>query len=427
MGERHARSRADLARTRASEQTREAEARRAAVEQQRQELSSLLGSEEQFQEFDRVPDQFLQRYQVDFESLGPLANTRYFGPSGSNRLDPAAAQTLADEANAILDQAQAAAAEGDFARAEQLRAQAKERIGTLHGAVQVYGKPYAAVPFAFNLITDPRQAALAKATTTEGRIVGRRLQQALELQDTGSEEFQRRREMLFDPYQDIIQEGVTQAERAIAAERRQAEADLRTGVAAGLGGAGRQVYAERSARRDIADRTAQTRAGVYTTAAQQRAAGLLETNQFLLEFADSFSARSVELAQAWVAGGAGIRDNVNNALDRIDLFQSQQAFDAFKIYHQEYLEKYRVAQSKEAFRRKILTQALLTLGGAALGGIAGPALGIGAAAGAQIGGQLGGQAAGGGGGGADYLAAVTSAFGSGGGSATVGAGGGGAF
>lgn len=392
MGSRHARSRADLARAQAEESVREAEARRKAAEQQRQELTSFLGTEAQFEDYNRVPVEYLERYQVDFESLGPLASTTYFGPSGAARLTEDTAQQLADEANAILDQAQEAAAAGDFAEADRLRNEAQTRLGTLHGAVNVGGRAYSAAPFAFNRIADPRQTALARATSTEGRIVGRRLQEALELQDTESEAFQRRRDLLYDPVEDLTREGTRQAERAIAAERRAVEANLRGSAGAGLGGAARAIGVETAQRRAAADAAANARASVYSQAAQVRSRALLQVNEFMLDFADRFSRQSVELAQSWVAGTAGVRDEFNAALDNLDTVQSELAFRAFEIYQEEYMEKLALEQAKEGQRDALISSGLQlagAVGGFFLGGPAGAALG------SQIGSIAGGAISGG--------------------------------
>jgi hypothetical protein len=303
MGRRHASAQAGVARAQADEAIREAEARRESAERERQLLTSYLGSADQVAgtgRFSAQPEvlKYTQRYSVDARSLleGQAA-----GSGVKGQIDPflmggrdvvAYGQGFADQANDLLAQAEAAARAGDVAAADRLYSQAQSVIGGLSTNAQ----------YAFNLGGGEESNAAIRASSAEGRIVGRQLLTAGQLQDPNSATSAGLRGRLLDPSLAVIGEGTSKiigeisagesaalgeirageeaargvidentrnAERAIAAERGQIDGEIRQRAASG-GGAGVNARAQLALQTRAGAEAGRARADVYSKAAQEQ-------------------------------------------------------------------------------------------------------------------------------------------------------------
>jgi hypothetical protein len=395
MGKAHAVAQAAIAQAQTDEAVREAEARRASAERERQLLASYLGSKEQaagsgvYSNVSPEVLKYTQRYAIDQRELSQIQAA---GQGIKNQLNPFQSadnstrgglslqdysQGFATKANDLLAQAEAAARTGDLGRAEQLYTQAQTIISGVQPEAQS----------AYNLGSTPESAAVIRASSAEGQIVGRQLLAAKELGDPNSERSVGLRSRLLDPTLGLLDEGTNQAvgaldagvqnatgaidegarqaqllidentrnaERAIAAERSQIDGQIRqTGTGGGVGVNARaqlalqsqaasqaareraQVYTTAAGQRagvlgTAADEKAQIiataqaqKAGIYSQAGAQKAAAAAQVNLYLNEFAKRMAEDSVTMAQNWVNGTAGVRDEYQQALDQFDTMAIQ--------------------------------------------------------------------------------------------------------
>ena len=403
MGKRHAAAQAGIARAQADETIREAEARRGSAERERQLLTSYLGTEDQINGTGAfagaTPEalKYTQRYSVDQRTLNEIQAA---GSGVKNQLNPfqsgdnatRGGQSLTDygqgfatKANDLLAQAEALARAGDTAGAEQLYAQAQQIISGVSPEAQG----------AFNLGGGENSAAQIRASSTEGRIVGRQLLTAQQLGDPNSATSTALRGRLLDPALGAIQEGTGKviseidaselsarkaidentrnAERAITAERSQVEGEIRQRAA---GGPGFNPNARIAAQAQVASAAARQRADVYSQAAQeaarvasdagltraqayaqesaQRSSLIAQVDVYLNEFSKRFAEDSVTMAQQWVAGTAGVRDNYQAALDQFDLFQAQLQNQFANTLQRDAQLLREQEKSKKAFKREAL-------------------------------------------------------------------------
>jgi hypothetical protein len=337
MGKRHAAAQSGIARAQADESVREAEARRQSAERERQLLTSYLGTEEQVAgtgRFNVSPDtlKYTQRYAVDERTLSEIQQAgqgikRQANPFQSADNSTRGGQDLltygrgfANQANELLAQAEAAAQSGDLTRAEQLFAQAQQIISGVSPEAQG----------AYNLIQNEGSAAAIRASSAEGKIVGRQLLTAQQLGDSNSETSKALRGRLLDPALQAVDENTRNAERAIAAERSQIDGEIRQRGAGG--GTGVNARAELDLKSRAASQSALQRATAYTEAGQQKAALTAQVNLYLNEFSTKLAQDSVALAQQWVNGTAGVRDIYQESLTQLDLIQADMANQWAQIF-----------------------------------------------------------------------------------------------
>ena len=432
MGKRHAAAAAGIAAAQTDEQVREAEARRQSAERERQLLTSYLGTADQvagtgaFSNASPEVLKYTQRYSVDQRALADILAAgsqvkRQEDPfqGADNRVRGGLSigdygQGFADRANDLLAQAEAAARAGDFSTADRLFAQAQSVIGGVSQVAQG----------AYNLGGGEESAARIRASSTEGRIVGRQLLTAQQLGDPNSDTSIDLRGRLLDPSLAVIDENTRNAERAIAAERSELEGQIRQ---TGSGGIGLNPRAQLAQQAAVSRDAALQRAQVYSLAGAQKAAATAQINLYLNEFAKRMAEDSVRLSQEWVNGTAGVRDQYQEALDRFDIISIDIANQRAQMLAQMAENRRREAKASKALRREAIfgfatgSLPIATIfggGGAQLGSTsglgassgdigAGASLGTGAAVGEDggagaagaIGGGASGAAGGGGGGG----------------------------
>src|SRR3990167_2498850 len=243
MGRRHAAAAAGIASAQTDELIREAEARRAAAERERQLLTSYLGSKEQVEGTGRfgnaAPEvlKYTQRYSVDQRALNEILAA---GSQVKRQEDPFQgadnrvrgglslqdySQGFATRANDLLAQAEAAARAGYFTAADQLYTQAQSMIGGISQVAQG----------AYNLGWGEESAAAIRASSAEGRIVGRQLFAARELQDPNSATSTGLRGRLLDPALTAIDQGAQSALGEIATGEVDALGQINQGTLQSVG------------------------------------------------------------------------------------------------------------------------------------------------------------------------------------------------
>ncbi len=403
MGKRHAAAAAGIAQAQVDERLREAEGRRNSAERERQLLTSYLGSQEQVSGTGRFANaspellKYTQRYSVDQRAL---ADVLAAGSQVKRQEDPFQGadnrvrgglsiadygQGFATRANDLLAQAEAAARAGDFAGADRLFAQAQSVIGGVSPEVAE----------AYNLGGGEESNAAIRASSTEGRIVGRQLLAAQQLQDPNSETSQGLRGRLLNPAlgaidsgtqnvigeinqaeveaQKVIDENTRNAERAIASERGQIDGEIRQRGAGGVGVNARaqlalqsragaeaararaEVYTSAAAEQaSIASQSGLARAEVYARESAMRASLISQVDLYLNEFAKRMAEDSVALSQEWVNGTAGVRDQFQAALDQFDIIGIQLANQRAQMLAQVAENARREADAKKSVRREAL-------------------------------------------------------------------------
>lgn len=424
MGKRHAAANAGLERAKADEAIRESESRRTSAERERQLLTSYLGSQEQVAgtgRFGVTPEalKYTQRYTIDARTLAEIqaagqgirGQTDPFQQAGRNVVE--FGQGFANQANDLLAQAEAAARAGDISKAETLFAQAQTVISGVSQHAQS----------AFNLGGGEESAAAVRASSTEGKIVGRQLLTAQQLQDPNSQTAQGLRGRLLEPTlgaiesgtekvigeisqaekeaQKVIDENTRNAERAIAAERSQIDGEIRqkgsgggTGVnaraqlalqsraAAEAARSRADVYSQAAAEQaNVASQSGLARAEAYARESAARAAVISQVDLYLNEFAKRMAEDSVALAQEWVNGTAGVRDIYLDSLQQLDIFQAQLANQWAQLFFMQSTGG-RASGSGGGGNAAVGGAASGAVAGAAAGSVAGPV-------GAVIGGVVG--------------------------------------
>lgn len=302
MGKRHARAAALQYSSEAQEELRQAESGYQTAEQTRSLLESYLGQEGQVSgtgQFGAYDDPTLnpytQRYALDqqyaqetIQNLRGLRHNRDPFTSGYDQFRGGISATdywkgFETQANDLMQQAEDAARAGNFEEADRLKKQAQDLIGGLGPRAQR----------GYNLTTDARTAALQKAGSAQGRIVGGLLKTARGFMDPESAESQ--------GFRRNLTEG---AERSIAAESRAAQRQIRD-----LGmvrGAGRSATAQQAIASRSAEEFAAERAQVHTQA-----------NEFFQTFRLSFAKDAVQTAQDWVNNASGVRDAYNDRIANV--------------------------------------------------------------------------------------------------------------
>lgn len=273
-----------------------AEARRIRSEEQLQIQQQLLGSQDQLSgtlggvSAEVLP--YLSRYQFDPGAAG----LRF---RGGKTLGQGFLQQRTDAANAILQQAEDAARAGDYDLANDLREQA--RVSLTVGADAKRGQ-WRKSPFGdlsgleglegiWDLVEDPRQAAMSALQNEQALIVGKQLQESRAFQDWDSQESMDERMRLREP-----------GERAIRAGEREA---LRMGRNERLmSGVGQSAFGARL-------RDERTREQFATQSAQLEADVAMQFNNYRRQYATN----AVAFARSYIQGQGGIREEFQSSLD----------------------------------------------------------------------------------------------------------------
>ena len=195
------------------------------------------------------------------------------------------------EANELLNQAQQAAEAGDFALANQLKAQAEDTVdsGNYYPIIDTAAAQQA-ITYGH---TDTTTAARDRLSSPSAQAVGSMVQQARGFLDPNSEVSQRFKENLN-----------INAQRSIASERRSAERAIRD-TALGAGGS-RSASAFAALQARTSDRFALAEAKL-----------LSQTSQYFEEYSRAFSMDALKFSQAWLQGTAGFREQYQTSMDNL--------------------------------------------------------------------------------------------------------------
>ncbi len=365
-----------------------AETRRAQTERQLGIEESLLGTDAQVAgDLGGVSPEllpYLGRYQFDTAAAELRTSgwdNRKLGDKKFNL------QGRTDSANALLQQAEDAARAGDFAGAEQLKAQAKAALTSDSKQFGAIGG-IAGIDQIWNLVEDPSMAARTRLSSPQAQLVGRQLQEARQFQDFNSQASVDERTRMS-----------AMGERSIAASQRDAQRQNRLG--GGPGGAsaayGRQLADERMGR----------------SAGEARAQLFANTATQFQEMQRKYGKDTVAFANDWLQGTSGVRDSFQGAMDQLKTNFSQLATQ-FAQMNQEMAqfqfqrgdaEKARSDARTNYYRDLIVGLSGAVLGGAMeMGGLSSMGKGI-----QQATGSAPAQGAGGGGGG-EGIAALMKMF-----------------
>lgn len=277
-------------------------------------------------------------------------------------------QTNLGNINSILDEAETAARQGDFERAEDLKAQADEILGSFPAGVQE----------AFNLQRDIADESIAAVSNPMARIVGNKIGRAMDLQSRGSEEYKKTFQDLTGDSIEAIRHGVTNSERVIAAEQRTIERQVKD-LSLRRGGSGnRQADAAILAR--AADQAAFRRAQVHSQAAIAEADILSRGKTYVETFREKYAVDAVTLGRAFISGTPGVRDEFNNILANL----AQAESDSLERLGDQWWASYRQYEQAKDLKRAANLEAALTIIGTAGTIAAGPVGTSGAGAGTSL-------------------------------------------
>ena len=289
MGSTHNKAVARISEATAQAQLNTGERRRVAAEEQLRIGERLLGTDAQVEGNLGGPSEaevpFIQRYQLN-SALADAVEANSLGTKAGGSL-----QNDVNEANKILERAQAAAASGDLEGANQLRAEAQQY---LDGQIRGLGARNAgAAANLFALVTDPDLAARSQLSSPLAQTAGTLVRQGREFLDPNSETSLRYKASL-----------TTNAQRSITASERGA---LRRGRDLGLArGAARNAYADRAFDQRVREGSAFQRAQVETEAARA-----------FEDFSRGFAERTAAFGQAFLANQSGIREQFQSSLDAL--------------------------------------------------------------------------------------------------------------
>lgn len=326
----------------------------------------MLGTEEQVAGYgeDSRLSAYTQRYSVNEQQLSDWLNSSSkLSRRGGQIFE--SAQAEAGQANALMDQAEAAARAGNWDEAERLRTQAGSMLGG-RGSWQGGGRGKATSASFYTLGGgDVGRSARSLLTGPQAQIVGRQVQEAKQYQDWGSEASQQWRARMAEG-----------GERAIAAE---AQSALRSARDFGLQrGAGRMAGAAAAIGAETLRRAATERAQVHS-----------QVNQAFEGFRHQFAQSAVSFAQSWLSGQAGVRDAAQAASAGMSSMIANMYGGGAQLASGFSAQAAQEAQAAQAKRGALYGAALTAVGGVA-GAIAGGPMG------AAIGAKLGGSVAGGG-------------------------------
>ena len=368
MGRRTERSRATQEAINAQREIKNRQQGRVANEQLRASLEQYLGSDAQLSgSLSKVDDRvlpYLSRYNFDDAAARSLGSSHRKGIGTYEALKGNHAA-----ANKLLEQAEAAARQGDYDGAERLRSQADAKLldpseRGKHGYSNWYPVLNAEQIRSLFTESNPNQDIVAgtRLSSPTAQVVGRYLNRAVDLGDRDSDEYKATREELTGG----LREGRELAERAITAERRATEQELRrSGFSRG---AGRSIYAEDA----TTARVGATAAYQSSTLSLQYGAAVAEADKYLsTQFAPQFQANALALSQSYIDTASGVRDSYQGALDRLSIakadFNRQQS-----ILHQHFSAE---SAKEKAKSRELSQQIIGAVGGIALTALTGGLLG----------------------------------------------------
>ena len=371
-------------------------------------LQSVIGSERQLglSEADAAVLDYTQRYSV---AEGGLDNTFGFKPHlgalagsrpGANPYVGRAAsagggilgytRATVEDANAMLDQAEEAARSGDFETAQELKGQANELIerNRLSG---VAGANYSD---AITLDYQPGTSTDSLAASPQGQLVGQQVRQARGYLDRDSEETRAFRESLTGGPLATIEADRVKAERTIVAQHRENVRAIRDLGAAR--GAGRSRMEEASLEARTGEAAALNIANVRLDASARATEVQFEASKFYETYKDQYAKEVTILADEWMKGQPGIRDEYQNR----NLALAQSAADVNVAIAgqktQAWLQLQAEDQAEDAQWRQNITSIAAAAGGIVLGGGLGAigALAAGASASGVVGAAVTGATAG---------------------------------
>lgn len=276
-------------------------------------LESLLGSDRQL----LAPDggdaisKYTYRYELDPDIFGANVNKytiKSLGFADPNNQFP----DIRNKANALLDQAQAAAERGDLQTADALYAQAESvaNVGGLRGV----GGPLADMFKLKATGNTERSMAEERAFSPTGKLVGEEVRRARGLQEgKGGEIYDRFYGALTDDALMKIDTERTLTDQQLALSQRSDRARL--SELAGARGAARNPYGDEALVGRLSDVYATERTNLNLQAATAAAQVHGEASRFLEEYTDQLSRSSAELARWFAEGAPGYREAHQQRLD----------------------------------------------------------------------------------------------------------------
>jgi hypothetical protein len=348
---------------------RQRELEAASVERSMGYLEDLLGSDRQLGATPG-PDlsKYTYRYQLDPGLFG--ANVNQYTPkaTGYHFTDPANQfPAQRDQANGLLEQAQAAAERGDMATAEQLYARAQEVAGFFggRGLNGPLGDMMQLVP------TDAteRSMAEARAFSPTGQVVGEEVRRARGLQERG-EIYDRFYEELTDDSLMALETERTLTQRQLAGRERADRA--RMGELAAARGAARNPIAEEALQARLSDVYAGELADVNLEIATKAAEVHGEASRFLEEYTDRLAGSSAELARWFASTAPGFREEHQSRLDNLALTAAQLHAQTFNLAAERMSRSSEAAAERSFGMTAASLELLASISGTVLGAVLGP-------------------------------------------------------
>lgn len=333
--------------TAAGEEVERAKEGRSYSEEQLAAMEGLLGTEAQAAgelSTDSSISPYTSRYQVDEGALESLlvgfdnAEIQWNAITGN-----------VEEANKLMEQAEAAARSGDLDTAAQLRAQAEgglTRIGGMYDSGT--GNPFGT---AIQTIQNTQAQAEGALSSPMAQIVGGQVREAREFQDWDSQASRDYRRNMSES-----------AMRAVDAGSRGAKRSARDLALAR--GSAQSPYAAQAV-------AAASEAGF----AAQRAQILSDTNQSFDAMRRQFARDAVGSAREFLYGSAGIREEFQQSIERLSGLATQTYMQTAGMANEMAGRDRQKKMAEKANRQSIVH----SLAGIALGGLTG---GLGAFAGA---------------------------------------------
>lgn len=238
---------------------------------------------------------YTSRYEFDPAAAG-LQISGWNGKTLGDKVDLAGKTTFAND---LMQQAEDAARAGDFARAEELRAQASTSLTDIDPKL-IPALRDLDLSTVWQLVEDPEMAARSRLSSPLAQGIGQQVREANEFQDWDSEASKRQRQ--------LMSEG---GERSIAAQQRDS---LRTSRNARMlgGSAGTSANAVRA----FDERTAQG-------FSQQRAQLHAGVAQAFQDFSRQYLKDTAAFAQAYLQNESGIRETYQASLDKLAMFTAE--------------------------------------------------------------------------------------------------------
>ena len=331
---------------------------------------ALLGSDHQ--EFGVAKDPRLVPYTYRYNLDDRLANVLQASDHSMGVFkDMGQITAVRDQANELMAQAEQAARLGDYARAEQLRAEAEGAIPSQSGLGGM-------IPDMFQLLPTAGSEQLRAeelAFSPSGQIVGEQLRRARDLQQRG-EGYDEFYETLTRDSLDVLEAERTMTTRDLASSYRSDVA--RMGEMAAGRGAARDSAAEGARAAQLGSIYAREKANVHLQVATEASKVSFEARRFLEQYTDELSGNAVQIMRFFTQTSPQFREEHQQRLDHLagSIVNMNIQFAEWAQRRADMLEYERIEAKKAQTQQWISLgiaagAALLTFGVGAIGGLAG--------------------------------------------------------